>query len=252
MRVFALSDIHIDFEENRRWLFGLSEYDYKDDILVLAGDITDMLPSIKKAFNALKSRFHEVFFVPGNHDLWVHRNMSKDSMENYQTIKLMAADLGIRTEPKSFGHMTIVPLLGWYDYSFGEPERELLRIWSDFTACRWPEGFDEKRITDYFIAQNEAVLGVKNDFIITFSHFLPRIDLMPFYIPASKRILYPVLGTGLLEEQVRALKSNIHIYGHSHLNMRVRRENTLYINNAFGYPYEARITLKELLSVYEF
>ena len=30
------------------------------------------------------------------------------------------------------------PLLGWYDYSFGEPSEALRDMWMDFRACRWP------------------------------------------------------------------------------------------------------------------
>ncbi len=43
MRVFALSDIHIDYHENEQWLSRLSSMDYQEDILILAGDVTDNL-----------------------------------------------------------------------------------------------------------------------------------------------------------------------------------------------------------------
>jgi hypothetical protein len=42
---------------------------------------------------------------------------------------------------------------------------------------------------------NEARLSVRNDTDISFSHFLPRIDLMPDSIPPKFRLLSPVLGT---------------------------------------------------------
>ena len=41
-RVFALSDIHTDYEENANWVRALSVSDYQDDILILAGDISDL------------------------------------------------------------------------------------------------------------------------------------------------------------------------------------------------------------------
>jgi predicted phosphodiesterase len=55
----------------------------------------------------------------------------------------------------------------------------------------------------------------------------------------------------LIEEQIRRVGSNIHIYGHSHVNCHVTIDGTLYINNAFGYPYETRITAKMLECVFE-
>jgi len=167
--------------------------------------------------------------------------------------------------PLHLRKVSIIPLFGWYDYSFGLPFPETLEIWTDFTACRWPQGLDEKAVTQYFIKMNEQYINEKDsrdrrkDFmeygvnrnVISFSHFLPSIDLMPSYITADKRILYPVLGSSLLEHQVRRLGSDIHIYGHSHVNRRVFKDNTLYINNAFGYPYEARITAKELQCIWK-
>ena len=141
--------------------------------------------------------------------------------------------------------------MGWYDYSFGQPSNELFEMWMDFTACKWPDDLDESGITCYFTSMNEEFLDIKNQSVISFSHFLPRIDLMPSYIPPVKRILYPVLGSILLEQQIRRLGSDIHIYGHSHVNRRISKENTLYINNAYGYPNETRITAKKLLCVFE-
>ncbi len=251
MKIFALSDIHIDYEENRKWLYNLSEFDYKDDVLILAGDITDILTSIAKAFEFLKNRFKEVLFVTGNHDIWVHRNKIKDSLESFTIIKIIAEDYGIKMSPVKFDSLSIIPLFGWFDYSFGEPLEELIRVWYDFTACKWPDGYDEKTVTEYFVSLNDQFLDIKNESIITFSHFLPRIDLMPRYIPGPQRKIYPVLGTSLLEQQIRTIGSQIHIYGHSHLNRRVMKDNTLYINNAFGYPSERKITAKELLCIYE-
>ena len=41
MRVFAISDLHVDYKENRRWVQRLSNCDFTDDVVIVAGDITD-------------------------------------------------------------------------------------------------------------------------------------------------------------------------------------------------------------------
>lgn len=41
MRVFTLSDIHIEYMVNKQWVADLSAIDYRDDVLILAGDISD-------------------------------------------------------------------------------------------------------------------------------------------------------------------------------------------------------------------
>jgi Icc-related predicted phosphoesterase len=45
MRIFAVSDLHTDFAENRRRLQQSSSTSYLHDVLVVAGDIADDLKS---------------------------------------------------------------------------------------------------------------------------------------------------------------------------------------------------------------
>ncbi len=251
MRIHALSDIHTDYQENYNWLENLSSSDYRDDILILAGDISDNTLLVGRTFNILKKKFKKVLYVPGNHDLWVKRNRIKDSLTCFNIIQNVAKNFGIETGIVKIGYLTIVPLLGWYDYSFGNPDNELKYMWADYHACVWPDDMDEKSATTFFLALNHDNLNIKSELIISYSHFLPRIDIMPSYIPQSKRIIYPALGSRLLDEQIRRLGSKIHIYGHSHVNVNVSKDGIQYINNAFGYPHETRITAKKLLTVYE-
>ena len=251
MRIFAVSDIHLDYKENQIWLDNLSFNDYQDDILILAGDVSDSLRILDSAFKTLRSRFREVLYVPGNHELWVLRDRNVNSFDKFIGVIEIASNRGILTKPFHCGSLSIVPLMGWYDYSLGPPSLDLKKKWMDYVACRWPGGLTEEEITRYFISMNEEHLGVENEIIISFSHFMPTINIMPSFIPPDKKILYPVLGTSLLEKQIRMLGSDIHIYGHSHVNMEVHKDGTLYLNNAFGYPHETYITRKKLVCVYE-
>lgn len=251
MRIFALSDIHIDYAENRAWMMDLSNDDYRDDILILAGDIADIPALIADAFRELTRKFREVLFVPGNHDLWTYRNGIADSLSAFDHVRNIARDHGVHIEPYTAGVLTIIPLNGWYDYSFGMPSEELSMMWMDYVACSWPEGCDEKSITRRFTDMNREALSIRNNRVITFSHFMPRIDLMPSIIPEKRRFLYPVLGTTILETQIRTIGPRIHIYGHTHVNRRIERDGILYVNNAFGYPREKRITRKRLFQVME-
>ncbi len=256
MKVYTISDIHLDYKENQLWLHGLSLDNFQEDILILGGDISAKTGLVVEAFEAVRKRFREVIYTPGNHDLWVHRNGNRDSFDHFYMIKKIAEDYGIHTTPAHFGALSIIPLLGWYDYSFGPPSKEILRSWSDYSLCKWPEGFQETEVTSYFISINEKmlaqeVLETQDRFVISFSHFLPRIDLMPVYIPEDRQKLYPVLGSDQIEKQIRRLNPDIHIYGHSHFNRNVILDNITYINNALGYPHETRITTRKLICVYE-
>ena len=251
MRVFVVSDVHIDYKENRDWLLNLSREEYVDDILVLAGDLTEDLGMLRESFVSLTKKFKKVLYVPGNHELWVVRDKTVHSFEKFNKISDLTDETGICMEPYHHESLSIVPMFGWYDFSFAEPTKMLLDTWMDFRLCRWPKGLDQQQVTDYFLEKNEPFLDVRNDTVISFSHFVPRIDLMPPYIPKTYRFVYPALGTDKLEEQVRRLEPDIHVYGHSHVNRHVTIAGIKYINNAFGYPSEHNISMKELLCVYE-
>src|SRR5260370_12372764 len=86
MRVFALSDIHIDYADNRAWIGSLSAHDFRDDILVLAGDVSDSLARLRWCFETLARRFRKVLYVPGNHDLWVFRERGASSLDRFRHV----------------------------------------------------------------------------------------------------------------------------------------------------------------------
>ncbi|URZ01116.1 metallophosphoesterase family protein [Clostridium felsineum] len=250
MRVYAISDVHIDYKENLEWLCDISNYDYKDDVIILAGDISHKINLVEKAFQILSKSFSEVLYVPGNHDLWIRGNECKDSFMKFKQIKEVADFYNVHMKPVNFCNIAIVPLYSWYDYSFGELSEELIYKWTDFIACNWKD-YDAPKVNNYFTALNDEFLGERNKRIISFSHFLPSIKLMPEFIPNSMRYIYPVLGSNSLMRYIQELDSTIHIYGHSHVNVDKVENGVRYINNAFGYPREFRISAKKLKCVYE-
>jgi predicted phosphodiesterase len=251
MRVLAVSDLHVDYEANAQWVRGLSRADYVNDVLLLCGDISDSEATLRWCFDEFVQRFKSVMFVPGNHELWVVRDaVQRTSLEKFDRVRRLALEHGIKTERQAIGDVELVPLLSWYDFSFGSPSEELLDIWSDFRTCRWPQNWDAVSVTRYFLDANEPVRRGAASTVISFSHFLPRIDVMPDYIPHGKRIVYPVLGTQLLDQQIRRTGAQMHVYGHSHVNRNVQIDGIVYVNNAFGYPSEGRISRKALITVY--
>lgn len=252
MRLFALSDIHIDYDANAKWVANLSMTEYQHDVLILAGDVTDTLRLLDWCLSALASRFKKVLFVPGNHDLWVIReDRGKSSFQKFDDVCAVVESSGASMQTFRERGLTVIPLLAWYDYSFGEPSEELRSIWMDYRACRWPSGYTDKEVAAHFASLNESQVSPAGEKVVTYSHFLPRIDLMPDFIPRASRVLYPILGSAQIERQLRGLDATIHVYGHSHVNRHVKIDGVSYINNAFGYPNETRIAAKRLLCIHE-
>ena len=137
MRVFALSDIHIDYDFNARWIESLSMSEYKDDVLILAGDVTDTLQLLDWCLRALAKRFRKVLFVPGNHELWVIREAGeKNSLQKFDEVCSVVRSTGVSMQAFREHGVLIIPLLTWYDYSLGEP--------SEDRACRWPWRYTKK------------------------------------------------------------------------------------------------------------
>src|SRR5262249_27686383 len=99
MRVFAVSDLHVDYESNAQWVENLSRMDYTDDILILAGDLSDALDQIDKNLNALAMRFKKVLYVPGNHEMWIIRNPElEDSIAKFVEVCRIVRHSGASTE----------------------------------------------------------------------------------------------------------------------------------------------------------
>ncbi len=248
MRIFVGSDFHVDHKENLLWFEQLSKTDFKNDLLILVGDVANDIPLFTHVMSLLADRFFKVLYVPGNHDVWVKRSGGGSSFDKLADIKAICSGLNIGMEPYAQGKTLIVPLNGWYDYSFGLPGETLRAAWMDYRRCDW-EGHSEAQVSAFFDDTNilPDTTGFKS--IISFSHFLPRIDLMPARMPQKYHFLYPVLGSDKLEARIRALGSTLHFYGHSHLNRQVVKEGVTYINNAFGYPSERDIAARTLMHV---
>lgn len=251
MRVFALSDLHVDYDVNARWVQDLPRAEFNDDVLVLAGDVSDSLDRLAHCLDALVRRFRRVCFLPGNHELWVVRDPGvADSLDKFERVQATARACGAATGPEVIDGVALVPLHGWYDLSFGRVTPELMHAWTDFRACRWPAGWQPRDVAEHFAARNDLARPAGAHTVISYSHFLPSIALMPGFIGLPHRRIYPVLGGARLGQQLRALAPDLHVYGHSHVNQDVVLDGIACINNAFAYPHERHIAAKTLRCVH--
>jgi predicted phosphodiesterase len=233
MRLFATSDLHTDYKENFRWLQELSDTEYRDDTLIVAGDISDRLEIIRETLLLLRSKFRRLLFTPGNHELWV-RGSELNSIEKFQQILNLCDELDIATKPLRLENLWVVPLFSWYDGVF-EPE---MNAWADFHSCKWPE--DVAPLSDYFLRLNEPHLKPYDAPVITFSHFIPRFDLLPPKEYLRISWLGHVSVCAALDSQIRQLNSQAHICGHTHTQFDRVIDGIRYVQNAVRYPKERR------------
>jgi len=271
LKIYALSDIHLDNDGNKQWFQKLLNYNYANDILILAGDVSDDISLLKETLITLRGLFNQVFFVPGNHELWINRSDCDNSLEKFWQIIDLCDSLNINTRPakvsskKNENDVWILPLFSWYRkpeesykslYFHKQGDDPNLKIWCDTHYVKWPSFKEQGSAADYFLYLNEKqVPDVFDAPVISFSHFLPRRDLifstkdeknineMVFKDPYPSFNFSRVAGCSGLEEQIRKFGSIIHIYGHQHRNRHRVVDNILYISHCLGSPMERKYHL---------
>jgi len=279
VRVFVTSDLHADFHANRELVEGLSTSEFAEDLLLVAGDIAHRLELVAEVLEGLRSRFARVFYVPGNHDLWV-RGEEDDSVAKFHRLQARCGDLGVETEPARIADLQVVPLFSWYEPGLDGGGQVPAR-WADRRHCRWPEHVDSP--AQYFASLNEPYLqaldrgdstgaalpgtgtripaaspgttGARRrrtaaggsptgygqaSLTVTCSHFLPRRDLLPPLEFLRYADLPKVAGGPRIETQLRAAGADIHVFGHSHIRVDEVIDGVRYVQHCLGYPRERR------------
>lgn len=264
MRVFALSDTHMDYPDNRAWVRELSSLEYTRDALLLAGDITHDPIRLEEALTCFLRKFAQVFFVPGNHELWTIKSACEDSLEKFHQVLELCRSLGVQTRPARLGTgsraVWIVPLFSWYEKPEEGPgslfvqkkgEDPTLQAWSDNYFIKWPSFPGRMTAARYFLSLNEPRLARAYDApVISLSHFLPRKELMfPSKAELDRRAgtlfdsnqsfnFSRVAGTSDLDRQIRRLGSRVHVYGHQHRNRARSIDGITYVSHCLGYGHE--------------
>lgn len=124
--LFAISDLHVGFAENRRFIEELRPV-AEPDWLVVAGDVGEYFADVEWALRMLRERFAMVIWAPGNHELWTPRDDPVQSRgeRRYQHLVEMCRELGVLTPEDPYpvwegrgGPVTVAPLFVLYDYTF--------------------------------------------------------------------------------------------------------------------------------------
>jgi len=87
-----------------------------------------------------------------------------------------------------------------------------------------------------------------SDFVITFSHFVPRQELTPekrFLLEAD---LTKVIGSNVLEAQIRALAPRVHLFGHTHIPLDLELGGIRYVQWPLGYHREHTQQCREVFT----
>lgn len=140
MKLYAISDLHVGFEPNRRMWAALPAF--PDDWLILAGDIGETEAHLRGVLQIATQRFARVIWVPGNHELWTMPEPSASSgagarsgggrglrgEARYRRCVEVCRDHGVLTPEDPYAiwpgspRRVLAPLFVLYDYSFRPDE----------------------------------------------------------------------------------------------------------------------------------
>ncbi|KAJ1445522.1 hypothetical protein M885DRAFT_626101 [Pelagophyceae sp. CCMP2097] len=240
-RIWCVSDLHVDASRNRHWLDLLPAR--PEDAIIVAGDVATSLKLVEAALRLLKTKFRHIFFVPGNHELWVRLDEPprRDSVEKFFAVLKLCDDLGVHTSPAYVGDVLVVPLFSWYKRDAALGEAGALELFD--AACDWPwrdcSSLDG-RVADFMLALNEGALAWieaekkagKAAEIVAFSHFVPHVTAL---FPGFTRFRH-VMGCAELDSQLARLSPRMHVFGHSHVNVDEILRGTRFVQQALGHP----------------
>ncbi len=251
MKLWAISDLHLDYQQNRRALARLPAR--PDDWLIVAGDISARPRYFHEAWQNLSERFARVIWAPGNHDLWTSREDNGLGGEaKYWSLVELCRQYGVLTPEDPFpeircnGHRYLIaPLFILYDYSFrpshvaGEEalawardaglwcrDEHLLSPapWRDKPEmCRARSSYSRERL-------EAAPEGAR---LILVNHFPLRRDLVR--LPRIPRFEI-WCGTRRTEDWHRQFPVTAVVHGHLHMRATDYRDGVRFEEVSLGYP----------------
>ena len=125
MKLWAISDLHVGYEENRQAVARLDAS--PDDWLILAGDTGETPSHLDFVLRTLRPRFAQIIWTAGNHDLWTPQSLAAEQrgVAHYERLVKLCRSYDVLTPEDPYvvwagaGPRTvIVPTFVLYDYSF--------------------------------------------------------------------------------------------------------------------------------------
>jgi 3',5'-cyclic AMP phosphodiesterase CpdA len=256
-KLFAVSDLHVSYRENREFVSDL-QAESPADWLVVAGDVGETTAQVEWTLRTLGERFDTVIWAPGNHELWTHRadTVQLRGTARYRHLVELCRDLGVTTPEDPYpvwegadGPAVIAPLFLLYDYTFRPPgmtkDQALDEAYRSGVVCTdemllhpdpYPsrEAWCQARIeaTETRLAAVDAGLPT-----ILVNHF-------PLVREPTRILRYPLFaqwcGTERTADWHRRFGALAVVYGHLHIPLTTWHDGVRFEEVSLGYPREWR------------
>jgi 3',5'-cyclic AMP phosphodiesterase CpdA len=254
--LFAVSDLHVSYPENRRIVEGL-EPESDADWLIVAGDVGEVFGDIEAVLKLLRGRFASVIWTPGNHELWTHRSdpVQLRGLARYEALVRMCRDIGVLTPEDQYpiwygtgGPVTVAPLFQLYDYSFRAPgtatkEESLRRAYAAGVVCTdeallHPDPYPDRESWCHDrIHQTAHRLGAVDSALPTV-----LVSHWPLIRTPTDVMWYPEFAQWCGTEQTAdwhvRFRAAVAVYGHLHIPRTTYYDGVRFEEVSLGYPRE--------------
>ncbi|MFI5916049.1 metallophosphoesterase family protein [Dactylosporangium sp. NPDC051541] len=258
-KLFAISDLHVAYEENRAIADRLRP-ESADDWLIVAGDVGETFADIESTLRRLRARFATVIWAPGNHELWTPRDdpVRLRGEERYHALVRMCRELDVVTPedpyplwPGPGGPIAVAPLFVLYDYTFRPAgtytrQQALDRAYRTGVVCNdemmlHPDPYPDR---DAWCAQR---LRVTRERLDELPAHLPTVlvNHYPLVREPTRILRYPEFalwcGTVHTADWHRRYRAAAVVYGHLHIPRHQVIDGVPFYEVSLGYPREWRI-----------
>ncbi|MFG1656992.1 metallophosphoesterase family protein [Micromonospora chersina] len=254
--LFAVSDLHVSYAENRTVVDGLRP-ESGDDWLIVAGDVGEVFADIERTLRQLRDRFARVVWVPGNHELWTHPTdpVTLRGQARYDALVAMCRDLGVVTPEDDYpvwhgegGPVTVAPLFLLYDYSFRAPgtnskEESLRAAYAAGVVCTdemllHPDPHPDRESWCWErVAETERRLAAVDPALPTV-----LVNHWPLVRQPTDVLWYPEFaqwcGTDRTADWHLRHRAAVAVYGHLHIPRTTHYDGVRFEEVSLGYPRE--------------
>jgi predicted phosphodiesterase len=270
VKLYAISDLHVGYEANRREWATLGAR--PDDWLILGGDVGETEAHLRFVLEVAVARFARVIWVPGNHELWTLPNEmgvaggGLRGEARYLRFVEVCREYGVLTPEDPFAvwpgggpPCLLVPLWLLYDYSFCPDE-----VGGEAAALEWARAAGLECTDEHLLhpdpypsrsawcrarceAARRRLEAISSEYrTVLINHFPLRRELAR--LPAIPRFSI-WCGTRLTETWHRDFRAQVVVSGHLHIRSTRWIDGVRFEEVSMGYPRQRPpgVTLERLL-----
>ncbi|AWS45600.1 metallophosphoesterase [Streptosporangium sp. 'caverna'] len=256
--LFAISDLHIAYAENREIVEGIRPA-HDGDWLIVAGDVGEIFADVEWALGLLAGRFAKVIWAPGNHELWTPREdpIQLRGEARYRGLVEVCRKLGVVTPEDEYpvwtgrgGPVAVAPLFVLYDYSFRMPgmatkEASLAHAYEVGVVCTdeillHPDPYPSREAwCRARLAETERRLAEVDPELRTV-----LVNHFPLVREPTRILHYPEFaqwcGTDQTADWHLRYRAAVAVYGHLHIPRTTWYDGVRFEEVSVGYPREWR------------